>query len=224
MPARPRRRRKSAAPPSPPPAAALVSVAISCLATRTVPPAAFINVVSTFTVVVLPAPFGPSRGKPCPREHQDRCHRARPCPHTPSAAPRLQSLNSNLTSLVDSSSSREKAMLATHTEGMHRQASLFLILKSRPGPLAGHSERITDTTPDSSQLPDPPDPTGQARLDLHARLDLALAARQPGPLDETSRGPGALLPTNGGGAEADVHPAPSGGPVSSLSAGHAEQP
>jgi hypothetical protein len=30
---------------------------------RTVPPSAFINVVSTFTVVVLPAPFGPSREK-----------------------------------------------------------------------------------------------------------------------------------------------------------------
>ena len=45
---------------------ALVSVATSCPATRTVPPSAFINVVSTFTVVVLPAPFGPSREKIVP--------------------------------------------------------------------------------------------------------------------------------------------------------------
>src|SRR5262245_45656170 len=45
---------------------ALVSVATSWPATRTVPPSAFINVVSTFTVVVLPAPFGPSREKTVP--------------------------------------------------------------------------------------------------------------------------------------------------------------
>jgi len=45
---------------------ALASVATSCPATRTVPPSAFINVVSTFTVVVLPAPFGPSREKTVP--------------------------------------------------------------------------------------------------------------------------------------------------------------
>ncbi len=45
---------------------ALGSVATSCPATRTVPPSALINVVSTFTVVVLPAPFGPSREKTVP--------------------------------------------------------------------------------------------------------------------------------------------------------------
>ena len=45
---------------------ALVSVATSCPATRAVPPSAFISVVSTFTVVVLPAPFGPSREKIVP--------------------------------------------------------------------------------------------------------------------------------------------------------------
>src|SRR5215510_7997245 len=39
---------------------------MSCPATRTVPASAFINVVSTFTVVVLPAPFGPSREKTVP--------------------------------------------------------------------------------------------------------------------------------------------------------------
>jgi hypothetical protein len=42
---------------------ALASVATSCPATRTVPLSAFISVVSTFTVVVLPASFGPSREK-----------------------------------------------------------------------------------------------------------------------------------------------------------------
>src|SRR5580693_9869492 len=45
---------------------ALGSVATSCPATRTVPPSALVNVVSTFTVVVLPAPFGPSREKTVP--------------------------------------------------------------------------------------------------------------------------------------------------------------
>src|SRR5215813_15175805 len=35
-------------------------------ATRTIPASAFINVVSTFTVVVFPAPFGPSREKTVP--------------------------------------------------------------------------------------------------------------------------------------------------------------
>ena len=45
---------------------ALVSVATSCPATRAVPPSAFINVVSTLTVVVLPAPLGPSREKTVP--------------------------------------------------------------------------------------------------------------------------------------------------------------
>src|SRR5215831_17258351 len=39
---------------------------MSCPATRTVPASAFINVVSTFTVVVLPAPFGPTREKTVP--------------------------------------------------------------------------------------------------------------------------------------------------------------
>src|SRR5215470_11845845 len=39
---------------------------MSCPATRTVPASAFINVVSTFTVVVFPAPFGPSREKTVP--------------------------------------------------------------------------------------------------------------------------------------------------------------
>src|SRR6266550_4514459 len=45
---------------------ASASVAMSCAATRTVPLSAFINVVSTFTVVVLPAPFGPSRENTVP--------------------------------------------------------------------------------------------------------------------------------------------------------------
>src|SRR6516165_5293950 len=45
---------------------ALVSVARSCPATLTVPASALINVASTFTVVVLPAPFGPSREKTVP--------------------------------------------------------------------------------------------------------------------------------------------------------------
>src|SRR5262252_1143125 len=45
---------------------ALVSVATASPATRAVPPSAFINVVSTLTVVVLPAPLGPSREKTVP--------------------------------------------------------------------------------------------------------------------------------------------------------------
>jgi len=45
---------------------ALASVAMSCPATRTVPPSAFTSVVSTFTVVVFPAPFGPGREKTVP--------------------------------------------------------------------------------------------------------------------------------------------------------------
>ena len=44
----------------------LVPVITSYPATRTVPASAFINVVRTFTVVVLPAPFGPSMEKTDP--------------------------------------------------------------------------------------------------------------------------------------------------------------
>src|SRR6516225_5641431 len=44
----------------------LVPVTTSCPATRTVPASAFINVVRTLTVVVLPAPFGPSMEKTDP--------------------------------------------------------------------------------------------------------------------------------------------------------------
>jgi len=40
--------------------------AMSCPATCTVPPSAFTSVVSTLTVVVFPAPFGPSREKTVP--------------------------------------------------------------------------------------------------------------------------------------------------------------
>ena len=40
---------------------ALALLARSCPATRNVPPSAFISVVSTFTVVVLPAPLAPRR-------------------------------------------------------------------------------------------------------------------------------------------------------------------
>src|SRR5690348_6735936 len=39
---------------------------MSCPATRAVPPSAFSSVVSTFTAVVFPAPFGPSREKTVP--------------------------------------------------------------------------------------------------------------------------------------------------------------
>jgi hypothetical protein len=44
---------------------ALASVATSCPATPTVPPSAFINVVSTFTVVVLPRPVRTEQGEDC---------------------------------------------------------------------------------------------------------------------------------------------------------------
>ena len=42
--------------------------------------------------------------------------------------------------------------------------------KSRPCRLAGHSERVTNTSPSSFQPPGSPYPSGQAGLDLHARL------------------------------------------------------
>lgn len=45
------------------------------------------------------------------------------------------------------------------------RCGLLLAGESCPGRLAGHSERVTDTSPGSSQLARPPDPSGQALLD-----------------------------------------------------------
>src|SRR5487761_426798 len=48
--------------------------------------------------------------------------------------------------------------------------SSFLTGEPRPCRLAGHTEGVTDTSPGSSQLTAPPDPSSQGRLDLDARL------------------------------------------------------
>ena len=56
---------------------AIGSVARSCPATAISPASGAINVVSTFTVVVLPDPFGPSSAKTLPAGSRGRCRRAR---------------------------------------------------------------------------------------------------------------------------------------------------